>query len=174
MAEEFRAGRAADKADPGADLRRLVWDKLQPHLQGAKTILISPDGVTARFPWPALPGEKPDTYLIEDVAIAIVPVPRMLPEMLARSNPDHGHSSRIAPSLLLVGDVDFGADPGKSLPDSASSNLVAARGGQALHWQSLPGTRDEVAAIKATFHKQFDKWHARRTDRGAATKNAVR
>ncbi len=170
----FGAGRAADKADPGADLRRLVWDKLQPHLQGAKTILISPDGVTARFPWPALPGEKPDTYLIEDVAIAIVPVPRMLPEMLARSNPDHGHSSRIAPSLLLVGDVDFGADPGKSLPDSASSNLVAARGGQALHWQSLPGTRDEVAAIKATFHKQFDNGTPEELTGALATKSAVR
>jgi CHAT domain-containing protein len=169
----FGAGRVAERADPGADLRRLVWDKLQPHLQGAKTILISPDGVTARFPWMALPGEKPGTYLIDDVAIAVVPVPRMLPEMLARSNSGPG-GQRAAPSLLLVGDVDFGADPGKSLPDLVSSNLVAARGGQTLHWQSLPGTRDEVAAIMATFHKQFDNGTPEELTGALATKSAVR
>src|SRR5207248_1755880 len=42
--------------DPGQELRRLVWDKLEPHLDGVKLVLISPDGATARFPWPALPG----------------------------------------------------------------------------------------------------------------------
>ena len=85
VAEELWHRPRRGETDPGVDLRRLVWDKLQPHLQGAKTVLISPDGVTAQFPWLALPGEKPDTYLIDDVAIAIVPVPRMLPELLARS-----------------------------------------------------------------------------------------
>jgi tetratricopeptide (TPR) repeat protein len=168
------AGRAAGKIDPGADLRRLVWDKLQPHLQGAKTVLISPDGVTARFPWLALPGEKPGTYLIDDVAIAIVPVPSMLPEMLARSNSDGGQSSQITPSLLLVGDVDFGADPGKPSLESATAGLVAARGDQPLHWQSLPGTRDEVAAIKTTFEKQFGHATPEELTGARATKSAVR
>ncbi|HEX4000501.1 MAG TPA: tetratricopeptide repeat protein [Pirellulales bacterium] len=167
----------AGAADPGADLRRLVWDKLQPRLQGAKTVLISPDGVTAQFPWPALPGEKPGTYLIDDVAIAIVPVPRMLPELLSRTATRSGNQPRTAPSLLLVGDVDFGAAPGELLPDSSSTNLLAARGGRSFHWQSLPGTRDEVAAIMATFQKQFGGAASAEADEltGArATKSAVR
>jgi CHAT domain-containing protein len=141
-------------------------------LQGAKTVLISPDGVTAQFPWLALPGEKPDTYLIDDIAIAIVPVPRMLPEMLARSSLPAARQPRV-PSLLLVGDVDFGADPGKP-PDSATTNLVAARGGKPLQWQSLPGTRDEVAAIKATFEKQFGRVAPEELTGAQATKSAVR
>ena len=32
------------------ELRRLVWDKLQPQLSGAKTVLISPDGATRAVP----------------------------------------------------------------------------------------------------------------------------
>ena len=153
------AGRGEGKTDPAVDLRRLVWDKLQPHLQGVKIVLISPDGVTAQFPWLALPGEKPGTYLINDVAIAIVPVPRMLPEMFARSNPAD-KSPQAAPSLLLVGDVDFAAIRA-SHAGAANAGLLAARGGQGLHWQPLPGTRDEVAAIKTTFQKQFARSNRR-------------
>jgi CHAT domain-containing protein len=170
----FGNGRAAGKTAPAGDLRRLVWNKIEPHLQGAKTVLISPDGVTAQFPWLALPGEKPDTYLIDDVAIAIVPVPRMLPEMLARGVTPEVQQPQAAPSLLLVGDVDFGADPGKPPVGPAADNLVAARGGQPLHWQSLPGTRDEVAAIKATFQKQFGQVAPEELTGAAATKSAVR
>jgi tetratricopeptide (TPR) repeat protein/CHAT domain-containing protein len=166
----FGIGRAGG-TDPNIELRHLIWDKLQPHLQGAKTVLISPDGVTAQFPWLALPGEKPGTYLIDEVAIAIVPVPRLLPELLAPSAPAIKQPQ--ATSLLLVGDVDFSADPGKP-PESVGTNLVAARGGRPLHWQPLPGTRDEVAAIKATFQKQFGRISPEELTGAQATKNAVR
>src|SRR5205085_5247491 len=47
-----------------------VWDKLAPHLTGAKAVLIVPDGDLTRVPWAALPGGKKGTYLIEEVAIA--------------------------------------------------------------------------------------------------------
>ena len=46
-------------------------------------MLVSPDGALDRFPLAALPGKKEGTYLIEDVAIATVPIPRLLPELLA-------------------------------------------------------------------------------------------
>ena len=32
------------RPEPGQEIRRLVWDQLEPHLEGATTILISPDG----------------------------------------------------------------------------------------------------------------------------------
>src|SRR5207248_2106379 len=47
---------------------------------------------------------KPGTYLLEDVALAVVPVPRLLP----------GPAAKGEASLLAVGDVDFGV--GKAWP----------------------------------------------------------
>ena len=91
-----------------ATLREKVWQPLEASLAGANTVLISPDGELAKFPWGALPGNKPGSYLIEERAIAVVPVPQSLPELLANDN----IPSQAAPSLLLVGDVDYGGDPG--------------------------------------------------------------
>ena len=93
----------------GKLVRRLVWEPLEPHLQGVQTVLVSPDGALGQLAWAALPGQKPDTYLIEERAMAVVAVPSELPALLAepieneRASPKpQGHS----PSLLLVGDVD--------------------------------------------------------------------
>ena len=92
------------------------WEKLQPKLAGAKTVLLSPDGVTAQFPWPASPGRQPGTYLIEDMGIAIVPIPRLLPEILAGEKTPAATDNKETnnPSLLLLGDVDFDSRPGKA------------------------------------------------------------
>ena len=67
----------------GAELRRLVWEPLAKHLEGTTAVLISPDGALTRFPFSALPGQRPNTYLIEDLAVAVVAVPQQLPELLA-------------------------------------------------------------------------------------------
>ena len=60
-------------------LSKLIWQPLVAYTVGCHTILFSPDSNLARFPLAALPGEKPGTYLIEDFAIGVVPVPRMIP-----------------------------------------------------------------------------------------------
>jgi CHAT domain-containing protein len=103
------------------------------------------------------------------MAIAIVPIPRLLPELLA------GDATQAAPdkkpSLLLVGDVDFGADPGAS--DLTKMNQVAMRGGEQFNWPALPGTRDEVAAIGASFGSEFSAGRATELTKAAATKSAV-
>ena len=52
----------------------------------------------------ALPGKEPGTYLLEGRAVAVVPVPQLLPELLAS-----GQSAALPPSLLAVGEVDYGA-----------------------------------------------------------------
>lgn len=170
----FGADRTGGNANPGDDLRRLVWDKIEPRLRGAKTVLISPDGVAARIPWSALPGSKPDIYLIDEVAISILPVPRMLPELLAGGVTPSSQPTRAAPSLLLVGDVDFDINRATPAAPSDSDNLVAARGGRAFHWPALPGTRDEVAAIKSTFEKQFGGAPLDELTGAQATTSAVR
>ena len=149
-------------ADPGVKLRELMWEKLQPQLHGAKTVLLSPDGATARFPWAALPGEKPDTYLVEEMAVDIVPIPRLLPELLAAPRASTTLPQRMRlksaadPSLLLVGEVNFDADPGKGAGEMlAQSAPRQTRDGEMFHWPSLPGTRAEIVTIADSFEQQF-------------------
>ncbi len=160
---------SADMAvDPGQSLRRLVWDKLEPHLVGIKTVLLSPDGDTARFPWPALPGKQPGTYLIDETAIAIVPIPRLLPELMAAAEP----AANETPSLLLVGGVDFGADPGRMV--DVALDRGAVRGDQPRQWKPLPGTIAEVAAVKTAFARQYPRLAPLELTGAAATVDSVR
>ncbi len=91
----------------GTDLRRLVWQPLAKGLTGATAVLVSPDGGLCRFPLIALPGEKAGRYLIEELSVTVVPVPQLLPELLAKV------PQGAADSILLVGNVDFDADPGQ-------------------------------------------------------------
>jgi len=55
-----------------------------------------------RLPFAALPSGK-GGHLVEERAFATVPVPQMLPRLAAPVAPG------ASPSMLLVGDVDFGA-----------------------------------------------------------------
>jgi CHAT domain-containing protein len=171
---------ADHESDPAAQLRRLVWDKLQPHLGDAKTVLLSPDGATARFPWPALPGKEPGRYLIEEVAIAVVPIPRLLPELLAAPSHRGAGSSNEneAPSLLVVGDVNFDADPGRAPTDALAasapkSSSSGARGGELWHWPELPGSRTEIVAIADSFDEQFPDARLKKLRKDQATKSRV-
>src|SRR5262249_7916352 len=75
-------GQGRDAQRAAALLRRTVWLPLQKHLKGAKVVLLSPDGALAELPFAALPGSKPDSYLIEDVALAVLPAAQALPDLL--------------------------------------------------------------------------------------------
>ena len=73
--------------------------------------LSRPTAPLAQLPWGALPGEKAGTFLIEERAIAVIPIPQMLPDLL-KSPPKAGPPD----SLLLAGDIDYGGDPGAPPP----------------------------------------------------------
>ena len=68
------------KTDWAVNLGELLWPPLKPYLNDCDTLLISPDGVLSQLSWSVLPGRKPDSYLIEDFAIGMVPVPQLLAE----------------------------------------------------------------------------------------------
>src|SRR5262249_45341218 len=133
--------------DPAAELRRLVWQPLEKHLDGVKIVLVAPDGPLARVPLPALPGSKPGTYLLEERPLAVVPIPQLRPELLAERP-----QATQAPSLLLVGAVDYGAAPGKTA-DAAAAAAPARSGpkGALLHFGPLAATRGELEAVRQTF-----------------------
>jgi CHAT domain-containing protein/Tfp pilus assembly protein PilF len=151
----------------GAEVRRLVWQPLQAHLKGARLVLVSPDGPLDRLPLAALPGRRKDGYLLEDVALTVVPVPQLLPELLAsRAGPAKGE-----PSLLVVGDVRYDAAPGG---EAVADNRAAPRGGGLAHWQPLEGTRAEVAAIRDSFQRRYRRATVTDLREDEATEAAVR
>jgi CHAT domain-containing protein len=160
LARQAAAGAA------GQTLHRLLWQPLAKHLGGAKTVLLSPDGALAQLPFAALPGRKKGSYLIEDVALAVVPVPQLLPQMLAPVP----KQKRLKPSLLLVGDVNF------------DSTWPAATGGDDRgfsregppSWGKLPATSAEADAVRGSFSRLFKGGTVTDLREEEARKGAVR
>ncbi|MHC4954428.1 MAG: tetratricopeptide repeat protein [Planctomycetota bacterium] len=146
------AWRASRGQREGGTLRRLLWDPLLPHLQGAGTVLLSPDGALGRLSFAGLPGKKPGTYLIEEVALGVVPVARMLPSLLR----EPGAEGEV--SLLLLGDVDYG-DPAED---------------DAPVYKRLAGTRAEILAIRDSFEQKHDEGAVTVLRRAKATESAFR
>ncbi|MBA4192464.1 MAG: hypothetical protein C0467_31230 [Planctomycetaceae bacterium] len=127
-------------------LREAVWGPLVPHLGGATLVLICPDGPLCRLPFAALRGTDPKKFLIEELAIAVVPVPRLLPELLA------DRPARQA-SLLVVGDVDFSGDPGAGKLSSEVPVASPTRAGGLMAWKPLDATAGEIRKIEDLFRK---------------------
>ena len=148
---------------PGRQLRDLVWGPLEPHLTGVKTVLISPDGPLSSLPWAALPGGMEGSYLLEELAVVVVPAPRLLPELLRA---DVGEGA-VPASILLVGDVDLGASPGDTslAANSPTSNSTGAASPQSdvrgedgsVSFPELKGTRVEILAVSDSFEWAFPK-----------------
>jgi CHAT domain-containing protein len=174
-----RAARSVDGL--AADLARRIWAPLRDHVSGARTVLISPDGALGRFPFGALPGREPGTYLIEDIAIAIAPVPRLLAE-LPGAEPRPRRAERGEASLLLVGDVDYEADPaGGFLASSEASGASsigewrsAPRGEKPSAWPPLAFTRSEIGTVEAAFSGGRADAARVRLERDGATELAFR
>jgi CHAT domain-containing protein/Tfp pilus assembly protein PilF len=141
----------ADRHDPAAELRRLLWKPLEPHLERMVTVLVSPDRELAQLPWNALPGAMAGKYLIEERLIAVVPVPQMLPELL-REKPHNGPPS----SLLVVGDIDYGGVR-ETTQDSAQADGVARLRDGRWQMSKLPSARSELTSIEKRYR---DNTHA--------------
>ena len=62
--QDWRVGYGGNLPDrtpenqPAQKLRKLVWEPLAQHLDGINTVLISPDGELARFPWAGFAGQE--------------------------------------------------------------------------------------------------------------------
>ncbi len=145
--KELVSGGGAAEA---AAVTRLVWAPLAAYAAGAETVLISPDGALARLPWAALPGRKKGTFLLEDVALAVVPVPAAL------AGKPGGRAAK--PSLLAVGGVKFDGP----------------RGAGDGRWAPLPATRPEADTAAAQFASAFPAAPVTRLSDDSAGKGAVR
>ena len=179
----YGAGKAppAGETDPGAELRKRLWEPLAAHLEGVKVVLVSPDGPLHGLPWAALPGSNQGTFLVHEYAFAVVPVPQLLPELL-RGKPRLANQQ---PSLLLAGGIDFGEAehpgcrgasrqaaagsrvqaaardrergqrPGDTVPTHIPAGSPAARAGRRPgHQASDPGRRTD-ASVRASGHPRL-------------------
>ncbi len=160
----------ARDANAGEQLSKLVWQPLLAHLKGVKTVVVAPDGDVGRFPWAALPGAKPGSFLLEDYAFAIVPVPQLLPELLAQPRP----GQRPDASLLLLGDVDFSRQKRADVVQVAAGPRAAVLGKDGIRFRPLPGTRLEMDAIAKRFRHSHPQGTVTQLEGGAATEAAVR
>ena len=139
-------GASIESVQAGAFLRKQVWERLEPRLQGVRRVLISPDKALGRLPFYALPGKKRNTFLIEDYSIASIPVPQLLPALMQRRNSE----KRPRGDLLLIGDVDYTADPQGS--ESSQGEQRPRQLMADLSFRPLPATADEIANIADLYH----------------------
>lgn len=150
------AGLTAESHAAGALLRERIWTPLLEQLDGAHTVLVSPDGELGRMAFAALPGRRPGSWLLEDHRLAIIPVPAWLPQLM-------NEPRVVAPRTLLVaGDIAYGqpepAGGGQTEPEAIPINGVAAligpggdRGG--TDWGPLEGSRMELARLIDQFRR---------------------
>jgi CHAT domain-containing protein/Tfp pilus assembly protein PilF len=149
-------GTAPAGGDPALVLRRLIWQPVEPHLEGIASVLVAPDGPIGLVPLAALPAKDPNRYLIEEVALAVVPVPRMLGLAPTDPAPGPGPSPGAAPSLLLAGDIEYGGEPGAAAdPGASRSAAIATRGGLLPDFERLDATREEILAVRDSFERRF-------------------
>jgi CHAT domain-containing protein/Flp pilus assembly protein TadD len=163
--QSFGMTEAGQKA--GRRLRQLVWQPLHDKIQGARLVLLSPDGPLGRFPFAALPGKKEGSYLIEEQPVAVIPVGRLLPALVAETRPKESEQS-----LLALGDVDFGAEPGPS--GQLASSRAAAQTSALPTWSKLDSTRGEILAVLDSFKQRFADGRASLLRGPGATEGAFR
>jgi len=137
-------GSGTQPQHPERILREQVWDKLEPHLVGCSHVVIIPDGQFNFLPWNALPGRRPNSYLIEDYALSTITHGQQLYAQLTEKSETTGN-------VLLAGGIEFGKKPASQPHASvalAANEMVRASAyqGQPV-WDELPGMQTEVEAI---------------------------
>jgi CHAT domain-containing protein/Tfp pilus assembly protein PilF len=155
---------AVGTPDPGSELRKRLWQPLAKYLEGAKVILVSPDGPLNGLPWAALPGAKEGTFLVHEYAFAVVPTPQLLPEILRAKPRREGEN----PSLLLAGGIDFGE------PKARAAGTPSGKLPPLPVFTPLPGAEREVNDLGTEFQGAFrDAPQPKVLSKDEATKLAV-
>ena len=161
---------------PQATLRKKLWEPIEPSLAGSEIVLVSTDGFLNQVPLGALPGRKPNKYLLEETKLVQIAVPRQLSVLLAEH--PTGRTANLPTSLLLVGNVDFRAASGvRSVEPFGSETPVtgrrrAARGSETGLFSPLPGTAREIDKIRSLCEKFFPNSQPRLLQGSEATEAA--
>jgi CHAT domain-containing protein len=148
--EAITAGQDIPTALP-RKVRDLVWAKVRQELpEQVKRVYLCPDLALCRVPWAALPGDKPNTILLEDYALATVPhgvflLDKLWPQDAGPKRPTE---------VLAVGGVAYDA----AVP--AQDKLASNRGdpllkpGEKPGWTALTGAAAEVQGVRGATRKK--------------------
>jgi CHAT domain-containing protein len=150
----WREGITAGKDIPPelpAKVRQLVWAKVRQELPGqVKQVYLCPDLALCRVPWAALPGDRPNTILLEEYAIATVPHAVFLLDKLWLQEAIPKRPMEV----LAVGGVAYDAAlpaPGKVAVNRGAPLL---KPGQVPGWADLPGAAAEVQGVRGAASKK--------------------
>ena len=126
-------------------IRQLIWEKLEPHLDGCKEIIILPDGELHKMPWAAIPGSSPGSFVIDDYSISTANYGQQVFGLLSQQN--------VAPKRLLVaGGINYDVtDPARS-PQYKNRSLDLAK--KSRNWSSLVAARDEAKSVAKLWQNQ--------------------
>jgi CHAT domain-containing protein/tetratricopeptide (TPR) repeat protein len=134
-----------------ARLASLVWEPIRKQLPARlHTVCLAPEGLLCQVPWAALPGSKAGSFLLEEVALAVVPNGPALLDTLEAA-PDKKQPGEAL--VLAVGGVKYDERPVAVAGEESAARAPAA-GAKGLHWQYLPGTEQEVQALAALAGKR--------------------
>jgi CHAT domain-containing protein len=132
-------------------VRKLVWAKVRQELpEQVKRVYLCPDLALCRVPWAALPGDKPNTILLEEYALATVPHAVFLLDKLWPQDA----SPKRPTDVLAVGGVGY--DVVLPALDQAASNRgePLLKLGQKPKWDALPGAAAEVKGVTGAARKK--------------------
>ncbi len=170
------AGKPAPQHAAGLELKRRVWEPLEPHLQGIETVLVAADGSLLFFPLAALPGNRPGTYLVERMAIGYVSSAHRLVGTFAA--PAEAKATKLeaeTAGLLAIGGIDYQADAGRATPaESARTSPVLLADSLRAAFNALAGTEPEVRRIAALFDAAFPSKRALVLTGAAPTETKVK
>lgn len=154
---------ATDETDDNDVLRRLLWEPIADHMQGARRVFVSPDGFLGTLPLETLQLED-RSYLLEHHDFVYLESLSSLVDITAGRRDPGLDKASTAPSLLCVGGVDFrkAAQPERPSPVDAlpanarpGDNRPDVRGGFLNRWYSLPATDGEARAIVEMHEEHF-------------------
>jgi CHAT domain-containing protein len=145
-------GTMPDAIKAGQLLIQKLWQPVVPYLTDIKLVMISPDGALGNLPFHALPGHKPDTFLIEDYALVVIPVVKLLPSYI-----DINDVEDYADPIVFMGNIDYDHQVKIPIKNSLSSmkepdlkkpmDFVINQ----FDWEKLPDTKHEIEVIKEIY-----------------------
>lgn len=138
--------RYSDTSDELAQaLRQSIWQPIEERLVDEEAMLIAPDGPLCLLPFAALPGKANGKYLIEERPITMIASVQLLASMQEPTADDS--------SLLVVGDVDY--DNAAYATGDFYDPAIQPRRVSLPSWQRLPGTRNEMYAVRQVYEASF-------------------
>jgi CHAT domain-containing protein/Tfp pilus assembly protein PilF len=164
----WREAITAARPDPAAErpaaaaLARLVWEPLGAALPAdLQTVYLAPDPALSQLPWSALPGRRPDTVLLDECAVCLVPHgPFLLRRLEERAAGPAGDT------LVAYGGVDYEQAQDAGPAGDARGPLLRDR---RLVWKPLPGTARELEQVAALAQSVLKDRPIIRTGRTATT-----